>query len=421
MTKSVYYFSPSLKKTANEIINGLKKSNIVALIGAGGSGKTALCRYMIETKQFGEISLYVKYFSIDSQEFNDTYKNYLLIIDSLDALRSDDSCVIQKLLELSNSNKILLVSRPIDTSFFPSCELVSMPKFSDSEMLSMISRLAQQDGINLSKSQMNQINKLSNGSLQNAKLITMLMQEETLAKIFENMRAISDIKFDSQTWSTLSILIGKNFENQGDFLQAKEYYCHAYNYLPSNHERLRFEVLSNLANISTKLGAYMDAISYYKQALNFSKEVNEIVFIYNNIGSVLQEVAAFEEAKAYFHKALKLLESSPSSDKSIVQLGISILTNLGACYRQTQQYEYALQVYERALSLENDDINSLVAVYHNVATTYVAIGEYDRALSFYRRVLEMINGKEDIIAYNLDKLKPEIKKNMDFCMENISG
>lgn len=50
MTKSVYYFSPSLKKTANDIINHLEKSNIVVLIGNAGSGKTSLCRYMIETK-----------------------------------------------------------------------------------------------------------------------------------------------------------------------------------------------------------------------------------------------------------------------------------------------------------------------------------------------------------------------------------
>ena len=39
MIKSVYYFSPSLKRTANEIVNGLKNSRIVVLVGDGGSGK----------------------------------------------------------------------------------------------------------------------------------------------------------------------------------------------------------------------------------------------------------------------------------------------------------------------------------------------------------------------------------------------
>lgn len=420
MTESVYYFSPSLKKAANGIIKGLERSNIVVLIGDAGSGKTALCKYMIEKKLFGEISSNVKYFSKDGQEFDDTYENCLLIIDFLDGIKPDDNCAIRKIVELSKSNKILLVSRTIDISVLPSYNLVSLPKPTDSEILWMISQLAKQDGVELSKVQMDQIRMLSNGSFQNAKLISRLMQEDTLAKIFEDMRAISDIEFDFQTWSTLSILIGKNFENQGDLLRAKEYYCHAYDYLPSNYEKLKFELLSNLANISIKLGAYMDAISYYKQALNYAKEVREIVFIYNNIGSVLQDAAFFEEAEAYFHKALGLLKDFPSYDKSIIQLRVSILTNLGACYRRMQNYEQALQVYERALSFENNDINSLVAVYHNIATTYAAIGKYDYALSFYRKVLEMIKGKEDIITYDLNKLKPEIKKNMDFCMKNIS-
>jgi len=420
MTQDVYYFSPSLKKVANDIIDGLEKSKIVVLIGDGGSGKTALCRYMMETKQFEEISSNVKYFSIDSQEFNDAYENYLLIIDSMNALKADDNCAIHRLVDMSKLNKILIISRSINTSALPPFKLVSMPKFTDLEVLSMVSKLVEQEGIELTKAQINQICKLSNGSFLNAKLIVKLMQEDTLAKIFADMRTIPDINFDSQTWSTLSVLIGKNYENQGDLLRAKEYFCYAYNCLPINHEELKFELLSNLANISTKLGAYKDAISYYKQALNYSKDVKEIVFIYNNIGSVLQDVADFAEAEAYLHKALSLVEGFPSSDKSVIQLTISILTNLGACYRRTQKYEYALQIYERALSFENNDINSLVAVYHNIATTYVAIGQYDYALSFYRKVLEMIEGKEDIITYNLDKLKQEISKNMDFCIENIS-
>ncbi len=405
MIKNVYYFSPSLKRTANEIINSLENSKIVVLIGDSGSGKTSLCRYMIETKQFEGISSNVKYFSINSQEFGSNYENYLLIIDSLDELKPDDNCAIRKLVELSKFNKILLVSRSIDTSILPSYKLVSMPKFTDSEVLSMVSRIVEQDGIELSEAQMNQISKLSKGSFQNAKLITTLMQEDSLAKIFEDMRTVSDINFDSKTWSTLSVLIGKKFENQGNLLLAKDYYCHAYNHLSSNNEKLKFELLSSLGDISAKLGAYIDAISYYKQALNYSKEIKEIVLIYNNIGSVLQDTAAFVEAETYFKKALCLLEALPSYDKAIVQLMIVILTNLGACYRRTQNYECAFQVYERALSLENNDINSLIAVYHNMATTYVAIGEYDHALSFYRRVLEMINGREDIITYDIDKLK----------------
>ena len=277
MIRSVYYFSPSLIRTANEIVNGLENSKIVVLVGDSGSGKTSLCKYMIETKQFEEISSNVKYFSTDIQEFDDIYENYLLIIDFLDELKPDDNCAIRKLIELSKLNKMLLVSRSIDTSILSSYKLVSMPKFTDSEVLSMISRIVEQDGIELSEAQMNQISKLSNGSFQNAKLITTLMQEDTLAKIFEDMRTVSDINFDSKTWSTLSVLIGKNFENQGDLLLAKEYYCHAYNYLSSNNEKLKFELLSSLGDISAKLCAYMDAISYYKQALNYSKEIKEIV------------------------------------------------------------------------------------------------------------------------------------------------
>ena len=277
MIKSVYYFSPSLKRTANEIVNGLKNSRIVVLVGDGGSGKTSLCKYMIETKQFGEISSNIKCFSIDSQELDDTYANYLLIIDSLDQLKADNNRVIRKLVELSKLNKMLLVSRSIDTSILSSYKLVSMPKFTDSEILSMISQIVEQDGIELSEAQINQICKLSNGSFQNAKLITTLMQEDTLAKIFEDMRTISDINFDSKTWSTLSALIGKNFEDRGDLLRAKEYYRHAYSYLSTNDHKLKFELLFSLGEISAKLGAHMDAISYYKQALNYSKEVKEIV------------------------------------------------------------------------------------------------------------------------------------------------
>ncbi len=175
-----------------------------------------------------------------------------------------------------------------------------------------------------------------------------------------------------------------------------------------------------MGDISAKLSAYADAISYYKQALNYSKEVKEIALIYNNIGSVLQNTKNFVEAEAYFQKALCILENLPSYDKSVIQLVIVILTNLGACYLRTQKYENAILAYERALSFENSDINSLVAVYHNMATTYVAIGEYDHALSLYKRALEMINGSEEAITYDLDKLKHEISKNMNFCIQNLS-
>lgn len=420
MITDIYYFSPSLKKTANDIICGLEKSKIVVLIGDAGSGKTSLCKHMIETKQFGKISSNVKYFSIESQEFSGTYENYLLIIDSLYAIMVNDNRTIHRLVELSKLNKILFISRSIDTSALPSYKLVSMPRITNPEVRSMVTQLIKQKKIELSKAQMKQIIKLSNGSFLNAKLIVGLMQENALAKIFEDMRTISDIKFDSQTWSTLSILAAQELEHGGDLLRAKEYYCHAYNYLPNNSEELKFELLSNLANISTKLGEYMAAISYYKQALNYSKEVKEIIFIYNNIGSSLQNIGHFMEAEAYFHKALYLLEDLPSYDESIIQLKISILTNLGACLRRTQKYESALQAYKHALSFENKDMNSLVAVYHNVATTYVAIGEYDHALSFYKKVLELIKGNEDVITYDLDRLKQEINKNIDFCVKNIS-
>lgn len=421
MITDTYYFSHSLKKTANDIIDGLEKTNIVILVGDAGSGKTALCKYMIQTKQFWKISSNVKYFNVESQEeFSKTYENYLLIIDSFYARIADGNYTIHRLVELSKLNKILFISRSIDTSVLPSYKLVSMPRFSNMEVRAMVAQFIEQKGIELSKAQMNQIIKLSNGSFLNAKLIVSLMQEDTLEKIFEDMRTISDIKFDSKTWSTLSFLIAQKLEHEGDFLRAKEYYCHAYNYLPNNSKELKFELLSNLANISTKLGEYMAAISYYKQALNYSKEAKKIIFIYNNIGSALQNVGNFVEAEVYFHKALYLLEDLPSYDESIIQLKISILTNLGACLRRTQQYESALQVYQHALSFENNDINSLVAVYHNVATTYVAIGEYDHALSFYKKVLELVKENEDVIAYDLDRLKREISRNIDFCVKNIS-
>ena len=46
--------------------------------------------------------------------------------------------------------------------------------------------------------------------------------------------------------------------------------------------------------------------------------------------------------------------------------------------------------------------------------------ESSLALSYYKKVLEMINGREDTITYDLGKLKHEISKSMDFCVQNLS-
>jgi tetratricopeptide (TPR) repeat protein len=95
-------------------------------------------------------------------------------------------------------------------------------------------------------------------------------------------------------------------------------------------------ILANIASTLKAKGYLREAVLYLKEALDIHKDGKQSSVIYNNIGTIYQELGELSEAIKYFHKSKELCERYGD-----IHHLISAKLNIGNAYREMKDYENA--------------------------------------------------------------------------------
>ncbi|KAK3748337.1 hypothetical protein QZH41_008691, partial [Actinostola sp. cb2023] len=160
----------------------------------------------------------------------------------------------------------------------------------------------------------------------------------------------------------------------------------------SGHSSLG-RTLNRLGSTLEKLAQYDEAKSCFERAL----AINETAYgenhpsvgsVHNNLGATHQSMGQYDEAKSCFERALAINETAYGENHPSVG---SVHNNLGATHQSMGQYDEAKSCFERALAINEtaygENHPSVGSVHNNLGATHQSMGQYDEAKSCFERAL----------------------------------
>lgn len=191
--------------------------------------------------------------------------------------------------------------------------------------------------------------------------------------------------------------IGVAFFIQDKYDEALKYYLQALEISKQINDKSQIAVnLMNIGSLYSSWKKYSVALKYYEEALEILKKNNEnkgLTKVYNNIGMINLICGNYNDALKYFDNSIKISTMLKDS------FGIAhTLDNIGIVYSKKEDYTLALLSMEKSLS-----ISERVSDDHGAALTMTDIGEvymkrkmYEKALVYFEKslfILKKINDK----------------------------
>ena len=150
------------------------------------------------------------------------------------------------------------------------------------------------------------------------------------------------------------------------------------------------------------LGKYLEALDFYRQSLNFFKEIKDnvgIASIYSNVGTVYYEQGDDVKALENYLESLKFAELS--GDKLRM---LTTLNNVGAVYaNKPSTLDKALEYYLKALPICEalNKKEELGAISVNIGDIYSEKKDNTRAMFYFNKALKVYGNSEGSMnAYN---------------------
>jgi len=151
----------------------------------------------------------------------------------------------------------------------------------------------------------------------------------------------------------------------------------------------------NLGYIHQKQRQFEEAIAYYHKALKIKEDVGDFYSAasdYHQLGMVAQAQRQFEAAVTYYHKALKIFE-----DARDFYSAAGDYHNLGVVAQEQRQFEGAIAYYHKALKISEDagDFYRAAGVYHNLGVVAEEQGQFEAAIAYYHKALKIYEDAGD--------------------------
>ncbi|MCI2430922.1 tetratricopeptide repeat protein [Candidatus Acetothermia bacterium] len=204
----------------------------------------------------------------------------------------------------------------------------------------------------------NDINQLLQLTIEERDRAKILLRQahihRRLGRYLESLQSAQDAYLLSQQLQEREMLkdslseIGLTYFFMGEYQQALEHLEQALN-LARSAKHLGHEayLLTNCANVLTKLGHFQSALSHYKIALQIHQNMKDLIkasVVLNNIGAVLRYLGDYQQALNYLEQACHV--DREMGDR--FGLGFS-LCNLAQIYRLLGQYDQAQSLSKEAL------------------------------------------------------------------------
>ncbi|MEG4319834.1 MULTISPECIES: tetratricopeptide repeat protein [unclassified Microcoleus] len=149
----------------------------------------------------------------------------------------------------------------------------------------------------------------------------------------------------------------------------------------------------NLGMVAEEQRRFDDAIAFYNKALQIREDAGDLYNAagnYHQLGMVAQEQRRFDDAIALYHKALQIYEDAGDFYNAAMDYH-----NLGMVAQEQRRFEEAIAFYHKALRIVEDlgDFYSAASDYHNLGVVAQEQRRFDEAIAFYHKALQI---KEDL-------------------------
>jgi len=166
------------------------------------------------------------------------------------------------------------------------------------------------------------------------------------------------------------------FLNAGDFRRAVEEGKRAVKLYPKNPDAHHC-----LGKAYRLLGLLDQALESLKKAEKFETRKKELMYIYNDIGIVLEKKRNLDGALEYYMKSLSIARSLGER-----KMQASLLNNIGLIYHNKGDTDRALFYYTKSLELKEREEDKVIT-YNNIAMIYSGRGDYKKAEEFFKKAL----------------------------------
>lgn len=170
--------------------------------------------------------------------------------------------------------------------------------------------------------------------------------------------------------------------NYSDRIEAISYFKQILEYkIP---DRKRGEILNRIGFFNWQLGNFQQSITYYKQALKVFEELNDSSFV----GRIHNNIAASNWGLGNNTEALNNYQTALNYRRAIGdRKGVStVLNNIGKLYQDLGLYDEAFKMHMEAMEL-GKEINYIPAIaysYSNIGTCYENTNKLNSALESYK-------------------------------------
>ena len=135
---------------------------------------------------------------------------------------------------------------------------------------------------------------------------------------------------------------------------------------------------SLLGTCYEKEGNYVKAVEHQKESLSLFQSLEDdsgISMVYENIGSIHEDLGDYDLAYGYFLKSHHYLQGKGTAREA------NVLNNLGDIYRKSGNYERALAYTQKAkdVAMGITDYHQLESAHKDLSKTYVLMGDFERA------------------------------------------
>ncbi|XZN91080.1 MAG: tetratricopeptide repeat protein [Microcoleus sp.] len=151
----------------------------------------------------------------------------------------------------------------------------------------------------------------------------------------------------------------------------------------------------NLGVVAQEQRRFDDAIAFYNKALQIREDAGDLYMAagdYHQLGIVAEEQRRFDDAIAFYNKALKIYE-----DAGDLYMAAGDYHQLGIVAQLQWRFDDAIAFYNKALKIYEDaeDLYNAAGDYHNLGVVAQLQWQFDDAIAFYNKALKIYEDAGD--------------------------
>jgi tetratricopeptide (TPR) repeat protein len=153
-----------------------------------------------------------------------------------------------------------------------------------------------------------------------------------------------------------------------------------------------------LGNAYYNVGELKLAYENMKKAESLTNNKKDLMYIYNQIGMILDGMGYLDDALLYYSRSLSLAKDLGNTD-----MQATLLNNIALIYENKGELDKALSYYEESLSLMTNE-KYKAPTYNNIAIIYYKKGDYQKTVEYSQKAIEIDEKYGDYHNVSMHKL-----------------